>query len=777
VFRALETLVLAGMLALSFFAVPGAPDSGLDASWQEMLIHARSHGLQFGRDVVFTWGPWGFLCNLYHLGALEAVPILIWMTAGQFLVALALLHLVRALPLWRRLAFVACLLAFHWTFQDVEYFALITLIGISGLMDKCATTVRLLAWTLALGFLSHLKFTYLVISAAAAFAAMACWAGRGSWARTVAIGCGYTLSLVAAWAAAGQHVMNLPAYLRSSFRMAAAYGDAMGLDEPWGLFAWGSAVAILCALFAWRVWRSVPERPLAVGASGFLAFTFFVMWKESFTRADLIPLGGHVLGLFTLVLILAPVLPGLLFPGRGLQWFDGMVPLCLVAIACFDPALYGRLPRVAWERIYGNSHAIARLGSLPSEWQSAYEESCRVASLPRIRAAVSQGTVDVYDFETGAALLNHLNLSSRPIFQGYAADSAAMEELNLGFYRSRRAPEFLLWNEGRVDNRVPGLDDGALVAALAGHYEPLFPERGTWLFRRKAPLPAAPVERKLLLGRKVRLSEEVVLPPERNEALWLQARASPNTLGRLRALAYKQALINIVTTDDNGGTSTWRLVPATAEAGFLLVPTLAHGVDAASLLLGETNSWIRSFRFEAPAGEAEFWSHVDVSVYGLPGIPLRSSLGLPWLVDLGIVDRQAVLVTSVVPQQVIDVPEGRALLLHAEGEVMLDVPAGATRFAGSYGIREGAYSSGGHTAGVVFELEGIWPSGIRRQLWRRLLDPVAREEDRGTQHLDEEIPPDGPAAVVLHTRPAKKDDNRWDWSYVSALHFEVMPAK
>ncbi len=79
--------------------------------------------------MVFTWGPWGFLCSRYHLGALEAVPILVWQTVGQFLAAFALLHLVRALPRWRRLAFVACLLAFHWEFQDVEYFALIILTG------------------------------------------------------------------------------------------------------------------------------------------------------------------------------------------------------------------------------------------------------------------------------------------------------------------------------------------------------------------------------------------------------------------------------------------------------------------------------------------------------------------------------------------------------------------------------------------------------------------------------------------------------------------------
>src|SRR5271168_2751020 len=85
--RGLETLAVALLLGLSLVGgFLATPDSSLDGSWQEMLIHAHASGLQFGRDIIYTWGPWGFLANRYHLGSLEAVPILVWQVPGQFAV-------------------------------------------------------------------------------------------------------------------------------------------------------------------------------------------------------------------------------------------------------------------------------------------------------------------------------------------------------------------------------------------------------------------------------------------------------------------------------------------------------------------------------------------------------------------------------------------------------------------------------------------------------------------------------------------------------------------
>ena len=619
----MEAVAATLAIGLSLFSVPGRTDPRLDLSWQEMLIHAREHGLQFGRDIIFTWGPWGFLCSLAHLGSAEAVPILAWQTAGQLLVALALVALTRPLVLWRRIAFVAAILAFHWLFLDTVYFALIALIAVGALMRPDARAVRLVAWTLALGFLGQFKFTYLVISAAAVAAAAAYWAARRSWRRAAAVSGGFLFAVPAAWIAGGQDLDNLYPYLRRSLEISSGYADAMGSDESRPVFLWGCGLAILCLAFVWRVWRTVPDRAFALGAAGYLGLSFFLMWKESFIRADLIALGGHVLGLFTYVLILAPAVPGLLFPGRRWHWFDGSILLCLAGIACFDPDYYRLAPRMVRERLYGNYWALRHIGRLPGEWQQSFEDASAEASLPAVRSAVGRGTVDVYDYSTGIAFLNGLRLSARPIFQSYTAYTPSLEGWNLRYYQSARAPDFLLWREERVDERYPGQDDAMLLAALPGHYEPLFEEGPYWLFRRQSLVSRDPPELRQVLGRTVRLSEEIELPAGLGHAVWLRADAVPNAMGRLRGLLYKPPLIRISVTDDQGATRAWRLLPRVARAGFILDPTLQTGGDMALLMKGQSRSRVRSIHFEAPAGQEKFWSRVDVSVFEMPGLPVR----------------------------------------------------------------------------------------------------------------------------------------------------------
>jgi hypothetical protein len=241
----------------------------------------------------------------------------------------------------------------------------------------------------------------------------------------------------------------------------------------------------------------------------------------------------------------------------------------------------------------------------------------------RRSAEVEDRTVDVYDYSTGIAFLNYLELSPRPIFQSYSAYTPSLEGWNLRYYQSERAPDYLLWREERVDERYPGQDDAMLVAALPGHYEPLFQEGPYWLFRKVTPVSKAPAQLRLLLKRTVSLSEEIELPGPAGTAIWLQADPVPNNLGRLRRLLYKPALINLAVTDDQGRKRVWRLLPRIARAGFILVPTLTDGGDMALLMKGETRSSVKSFHFEAPDTQDEFWFRVEVAVFQMPDLPLR----------------------------------------------------------------------------------------------------------------------------------------------------------
>ena len=67
------------LLTTVIFSFPNKPSFDLDASWRMALSQFFIDGLQFGRDVVFTYGPLGFVMgktysgNIYRKRAVRAV--------------------------------------------------------------------------------------------------------------------------------------------------------------------------------------------------------------------------------------------------------------------------------------------------------------------------------------------------------------------------------------------------------------------------------------------------------------------------------------------------------------------------------------------------------------------------------------------------------------------------------------------------------------------------------------------------------------------------------
>ena len=68
----------AGILTFFVLTFPTVPlGIDLDSSWSAVLVYAHQHGLQFGKDIVFTYGPLGFLTVPYYAGQGVAVRMLV----------------------------------------------------------------------------------------------------------------------------------------------------------------------------------------------------------------------------------------------------------------------------------------------------------------------------------------------------------------------------------------------------------------------------------------------------------------------------------------------------------------------------------------------------------------------------------------------------------------------------------------------------------------------------------------------------------------------------
>jgi Dolichyl-phosphate-mannose-protein mannosyltransferase len=111
-----------------------------------------------------------------------------------------------------------------------------------------------------------------------------------------------------------------------------------------------------------------------------------------------------------------------------------------------------------------------------------------------------------------------------------------------------------------------------------------------------------------------------------------------------------------------------------------------------------------------------------------------------------------------------DVEGQLAVLVNPSSDLWLRPPVHATQIKWDFGIVPNAYlRAGDKTDGVEFIVAGEMPDGNRRQIFRRVLDPVNQPADRGHQH---EIIPYQPLpgeSLVFSNRPNLSES--YDWAY------------
>jgi hypothetical protein len=112
-------------------------------------------------------------------------------------------------------------------------------------------------------------------------------------------------------------------------------------------------------------------------------------------------------------------------------------------------------------------------------------------------------------------------------------------------------------------------------------------------------------------------------------------------------------------------------------------------------------------------------------------------------------------------------------LLHAPGEVVLDLPPGASEIACDIGLLPGAYTNGGNSDGVGYTFQALLPGGVEQTLFTRYVDPVHQAGDRGSPHVVVPLPrlPAG-TQLRIATDVGPRGDRSWDQSFVADVHFQ-----
>ncbi len=596
--------LLATAWGLSLLRPPAVIGPGLDESWRVGLTLAAEHGLRFGRDIVFTFGPLGF--------ALQGVPDPA--LAGTALLVNLVLAGVAVAGLWTVIggpgktvvkAALVAIVVFVATNVTVDYVATI---GIVALLMRAGRHPRLAPFVGAavgvvglIGALSKFTLGLDVLAAGTAVWLVAVLRGprRRRRGALFAAALAYGITALGLAAAFGFAPSALGAYLRGAAEISGGYSAGMVLRGP----RIEIAVALLAAAaIAVLAGAAVRERK---PAQALLAVVVtFLAWKHGFVRQD-----GHILYFFMTAAAVVPLLGTVLRRGRAAPAGVAATALALGALlwaqsrvwheipAFFEPArvrhgaAYALHPRITTARLAAALDAALGPDRLP----------------PGVAARLGTATVDVLPWETAIVREGGLRWDPLPVFQAYSAYTPWLDGLNRDALVEHGAA-YVLYRYLAIDGRYPFGEAPATTTELVCRYAVALPQVTTAggdsyvLLRRE---PAAHCDAEPAGGATApALNAPIAIPPAGSPDAFVAAAFAlrPTWATKLRTLLWRAPETFVAVRFADGSTGRWRSVPATLPDGVVVSAFPRDDAEAGRFLARRPVTAVRDLTLVAPPG-------------------------------------------------------------------------------------------------------------------------------------------------------------------------------
>lgn len=597
--------IIAGVLLvlmLTPFASP-MPSAGLDGSWAFAMNVATADHLRFGKDIIFTFGPWASVyTNVYHPGTDSL------MIGGSLLIASAMsAGLFAVAPPQRRILLLLFPLVVGliwlpygsgWRDATLMLLPLLLPLAVARGIETGRQHVGILCLLgSAIAILPLVKGSFSLLAAVSTLVAvLMCW--RTSPRLAIVLVVTEVVVMLAAWLVAGQALWDLPGYFIAQSAIVSGYTNGMsasGDPKLTSLFLFLATAVALVGIASFGAMRRRWYAPILFG------LYLFVTFKAGFVRGDQAHAMIASTGLLLLGVLLciapgsehgrgvAALAVGVL--GSALIVFSYNVPSPVVALASLGDAVSSP--------VKGLWHRLSDPDALDRNFQN------RIAELRAESPFSSQsGEVDLYSYDLTLILVAEgLKWKPRPILQSYTAYVPSLIRTNADHLRDNPPPQ-VYFNADTIDRRYPALEDGASWLELLGSFRPQRVDSGYAVLERRAgsstplsPEPAQEID--------VRLGQEIEVPGSQGP-VWATLDIQPTLIGKLHGALYKSPQLVLSVRYDTGEVATFRMIAGMASTGFLLSPTVIDATGFVALgsnyrddLLGERKVAAMSVRGES----------------------------------------------------------------------------------------------------------------------------------------------------------------------------------
>jgi len=555
------------------------PAAGLDPSWEAALHLARRNGQDFGTDIVFTYGPLGFLTVPRLFFTPQALAALGFIAVAHYaLAALVVGSLARVVHVAVAVAVAYALLRTMADLQPTTGVVVAALIAGVAVLRPQASPRVVMVFVPVIGLTAAvvllMKFNDgVILVGISSMTVLALAVLRSRWTLLPLYALSFAVAFAAAWLGTGQSVDALGPFVVTSLEVASGYSAAMGYEGPGREWEYGAAALVAAGIVVVaRQGNDELPRPARLAVACAVALVLFAAFKHGFVRHD-----DHSVGYFVVCALVVPA-----FVVRRSQW---RAAVATAAGALLAVSLSSGIPMTATLDVTGNAAKFLEqvvVMADPARRRLAFLHG--VESV-RGRVGLSQEVldqvrghrvhVDPWEASIAWAFYGEFEWMPAPVFQSFIAYTEELDDLNAAFVSSPDGPDRILRQTLRsIDGRNPHWESPAYTLALLCNF------REAWVGPAWQVLARTPNR----CGEARQIGEVMVTPnavvpvPDagRGNVLVVAIHVLERRIDQLGAAIYKAGPVGI----NVDGNRDYRIVPGTAGNGLILqVPSYANHSD------------------------------------------------------------------------------------------------------------------------------------------------------------------------------------------------------
>ncbi|MBI4854895.1 MAG: tetratricopeptide repeat protein [Acidobacteria bacterium] len=579
----------------------------IDCSWELALHEFFATKKQFGTEIIFSYGPYGFLAaRAYH-------PKTYWLTNIGWLFF--------ALVFWWSSFYIAYKL-FKNKFFVFSWFFIIFFIATDPnlpdnifacfylffLLHNLYIKDNLLAFNkiillIAITLISLIKFSFFSISIPIIiFISLNDFIKKKKPTGLIT----FILTLLTLWLAAGQSILNFPSYIKNNLEIAYYYNFAMTphyLTSEYGVvpsylpplldsISIAYFFIFLALVLFLTTWHKEKSTTIFLGLS-FLYFVFIVI-KMCYGRFDVFHLIPNLLTLCFIatfffifcfeqkqhlyIKILSIISVLLLFSLLQNSLRDHL-NTNLLSIIPSNFNLILEHTRQFWEVSRGKIN-------LQEKYELELEKERDSFPLKPL-----EGSVDIHSHTQVAVIANKFNYTPRPIFQSYITYSPLLSEINSKYF-SKTPPDYLLFSNKTIDTRYPTLDDSLSYLEFLTKYQikDISPKSDFLILQHTKNTNTYSFTQENTV--ETTFNKEVSIPKLDKGVVWVKIDIEYSTVGNIFSKIYKPMplYLNVITKSNKK--YRYFLPTPMAKTGFLLSPLIKNNQDFAKLFTEEWPSYL-----------------------------------------------------------------------------------------------------------------------------------------------------------------------------------------